>query len=71
MHSQPLAMVLYERHRQGESVRDLAAGLAIPEDRIAQRLRAAVEFEARRNLRDGLAALADHLDQANRKRPNA
>lgn len=59
-------MILYERHRGGESVRDLAAGLSIPEDRIRQRLRAAAEFEARRNLRSGLAALGDRLDQANR-----
>jgi hypothetical protein len=61
-------MLLYERHLHGESVRDLAAGLAIPEDRIQQRLRAAAEFEERRNLRSGLAALGDQLDQANRER---
>jgi DNA-directed RNA polymerase specialized sigma24 family protein len=44
----PFALELYRRYLKGESVEELARGLAIPLKRIEQRLRAAEEYLKRR-----------------------
>ncbi len=45
---EPFALMLYRRHQDGESIRQIAEGFGIPEDRVNQRIRAAAAFEQRR-----------------------
>ncbi len=58
---EPFALAIYRRFLGGESVRDLAEALAIPEDRIEQRLRAAELYHERQQIRNGLEALGMSL----------
>lgn len=69
MKSEPLALILYRRFLDGESVQQLAIGLSIPEDRIGQRIRAASLFYERQKTQDNLVTLGAHLDHAGRGRP--
>jgi DNA-directed RNA polymerase specialized sigma24 family protein len=64
MRPEPFAFILYRRHLEGESVEELAAGLAIPAERVEQRLRAAAAFYDRQTMHSGLGALGRHLDRA-------
>ncbi len=61
---EPFALVLYRCHIAGRSVEELAAGLEIPEERIHQRLRAAVQYYEQRRMRKSLLALAARVDSA-------
>lgn len=69
MKSEPLALMLYRRFLDGESVQQMAIGLSIPEERISQRIRAAAMFHEREKTRDTLVTLGAHLNQAGRGRP--
>lgn len=69
MKSEPLALILYRRFLDGESVQQMAIGLSIPEDRIDQRIRAAALFHERQKTQDNLVTLGGRLDQAGRGRP--
>ena len=40
----PLAIELYERFLNGETIEQIAADTQIPEERVAQRIRAAEEY---------------------------
>ena len=68
MEPEPFALALYRRFLDGETVQQLAVWLSIPEDRVAQRIRAAALFHERQKTRGGLAALGAQLDQAGRGR---
>ena len=67
MRPEPFALILYQRHLKGESVEELAAGLAIPAERVEQRLRAAAAFYDRQTMRSGLGALERQLARADRR----
>jgi hypothetical protein len=66
MQSEPFALNLYRRFLEGETVQQLAAGLSIPEERVAQRIRAAASFYERQKTRGGLIVLGEQLDRAGR-----
>lgn len=44
---EPFALMLYRRHTAGESIREIADGLGIPEDRVSQRIRVAELYSQR------------------------
>jgi hypothetical protein len=46
----------------GQSVEELATGLAIPKDRVQQRLRAAAQYYEHRRMRKSLLALAARVN---------
>lgn len=54
---EPFAMMLHRRYRDGETVQQLAVRFGIPEDRVAQRIRAAKLYAARQKTNDGSGAL--------------
>ncbi len=58
---EPFAVMLYRRHRDGETVEDLAAAFGIPEDRVRMRIRAAATHMERERTQSGLAALSEQL----------
>ncbi len=69
---EPFALELYRRFLSGETVDQLAAELAIPSERIDQRIRAAAAYRARQQqadpqapCRESLAALAQKLQRVN------
>jgi hypothetical protein len=68
MEPEPLALILYRRFLDGETVPQLAAWLSIPEERVLPRIRAAASFQERQKTRGGLVALGVQLDQAGRDR---
>ncbi len=49
MRFEPFAIMLHRRYRAGETIRQLAAAFQIPEDRVAQRIRAAAIYTERQN----------------------
>ena len=51
MKSEPLALMLYRRFLDGESVQQMAVGLSISEERIGRRIRAAALFYERQKTR--------------------
>lgn len=51
--------MLHRRHREGETIRQLAAAFEIPEDRVAQRIRAAAIYAERQSARKDLLDSAD------------
>jgi hypothetical protein len=57
-------MVLYRRFNDGETIQQLAATFGIPEERVAQRVRAAALSAERLKTQEGLlelrARLAEH-----------
>jgi hypothetical protein len=58
---EPFALMLYRRHRSGETIQQLAAAFEIPEDRVTARLEAAAMYEQREKNRAGLLALHREL----------
>jgi DNA-directed RNA polymerase specialized sigma24 family protein len=58
---EPFALVLYRRHRDGETIEELAAAFGIPEDRVEVRIRAAATHIERERTQSGLLALGDQL----------
>jgi hypothetical protein len=66
---EPLALILYRRFREGETMQDLAEQLAIPEDRVGQRLRAAALYYDRQRMQQNLVVLGERVKQADRSRP--
>ena len=60
---EPFAVMLYRRHREGETIAELAAAFGIPEDRVEARIRAAATHLEREKTRSGLAALSEHLSR--------
>ena len=58
--SEPFALMLYRCFLDGVTVRQMATGLSIPEERIGQRIRAAALFHERQKT---------CLDQARGDRP--
>lgn len=66
MQSEPFALDLCRRFLDGETVQQLAVGLSIPEERVAQRIRAAALFYERQKTRGGLVVPGEQLDRAGR-----
>ncbi len=62
--AEPLAITLYRRFLNGETVQELAAALAIPEERVDQRIRAAALYSERTKLEANLFALKSSLDHS-------
>ncbi len=58
---EPFALLLYRRHRAGESVAELAAAFGIPEDRVSMRLRVAAAHAERLDVEQSLQALHEQL----------
>jgi len=56
------ALLLFRCHLAGQTVQELAAGLAIPEERVHQRLRAAARYYEHRRMRRNLLALAARVN---------
>ena len=58
---EPFALMLYRRHRDGETVEQLAAAFGIPEERVAVRIRAAATHVEREKTQQGLFVLSEGL----------
>jgi hypothetical protein len=64
---EPFAVMLHRRHRGGETIGQLAAAFDIPEDRVAQRIRAAAIYVERHRVQQDLLALRDRVLGAGRR----
>lgn len=56
--AEPFAMQLYRRYRGGETIQQLSSELAIPAERIRQRIEAAAAHRERSRQTDGLSPCA-------------
>ena len=61
---EPFAITLYRRFLGGETVQELAESLAIPEERVDRRIRAAAMYSERMKLGSELGELNSYLKRA-------